>query len=339
MDRHVPRLLGLFQKRIDGDDALLRLAQARFMEAELGAEYYAGSPEELQWLLGFRPSPALPVVVHLGRGINLFKYDSRALITEFVRHFGHDVYGFVIHDQAEIATDPDRYVSVLQGLERSLRSGPLLFIEYAVGLDPDVFLGLFRKIRDLEHISACVDTGHVGLRQVWRKYAQENNGEDAYSLSPSDPRLRERIEGLEEAVGSALPVLLDLIRGLAEIGKPLHFHLHDGHPLYKGPFGVSDHMSFFSEVPIPFEHRGKYSLPLMYGPLGLKEIVRTSMAVLDPALLSFSLEIHPPEGRSPLEGYEHLFQHWQDKTNAERMNHWISVLLANQSLLLGTKRE
>jgi hypothetical protein len=36
-----PPLLALFQKRIDGDDALLHLAGVRFKEAGLGTEFYA----------------------------------------------------------------------------------------------------------------------------------------------------------------------------------------------------------------------------------------------------------------------------------------------------------
>jgi hypothetical protein len=29
----------------------------------------------------------------------------------------------------------------------------------------------------------------------------------------------------------------------------------------------------------------------------------------------------------------YLFNHWQDKTNGERMNHWLSVLLQNRELV------
>jgi hypothetical protein len=116
--------------------------------------------------------------------------------------------------------------------------------------------------------------------------------------------------------------------------KPVHFHLHDGHPLYRGAHGVSDHMSFLSEIAIPFEREGRMTLPLMYGPSGLKEIVRKSLEAIGPERLSFTLEIHPPEGREPLGEQEQLFSNWHDRTNAERMNHWITVLLRNHQLLL-----
>ena len=62
-----PRMLALFQKKIEGDDALLRLAPLRFKEAGLGAEYHAETSDELEWLLSFRLSQDAPVVVHLSR--------------------------------------------------------------------------------------------------------------------------------------------------------------------------------------------------------------------------------------------------------------------------------
>ena len=52
----VPPVLGLFQKRFEGDDALLELARRRFEQAGLGAEMYAGTPEELEWMLRDRKS-------------------------------------------------------------------------------------------------------------------------------------------------------------------------------------------------------------------------------------------------------------------------------------------
>src|ERR1019366_7467093 len=42
-----PRILALFQKRIEGDDSLLRLAGLRFRQTGLGTEVYAGTPDEL----------------------------------------------------------------------------------------------------------------------------------------------------------------------------------------------------------------------------------------------------------------------------------------------------
>ena len=68
-----PRTLALFQKRIAGDDSLLQLAQLRFEQAGLGAEFYAGTPDELERLWAFRPlmRPEAPVSVHLDRDLNV----------------------------------------------------------------------------------------------------------------------------------------------------------------------------------------------------------------------------------------------------------------------------
>ena len=49
--------------------------------------------------------------------------------------------------------------------------------------------------------------------------------------------------------------------------------------------------------------------------------------------LSFTLEIHPTGGRLGLADAAGLFRHWTDKTNAEQMNHWLSVLQVNHALL------
>jgi hypothetical protein len=48
---------------------------------------------------------------------------------------------------------------------------------------------------------------------------------------------------------------------------------------------------------------------------------------------SLTLEIHPAEGRRPLGDASSLFGHWRDRTNAERMNHWLAVLAENALLV------
>ena len=83
---------------------------------------------------------------------------------------------------------------------------------------------------------------------------------------------------------------------------------------------VSDHLSFLAAIPIPFDYGGRRSLPPMFGPRGLGEIIGESLGLLMPELLSFVLEIHPMEGSLPLGNAESLFKHWQNKLNAERMN-------------------
>ncbi len=99
------------------------------------------------------------------------------------------------------------------------------------------------------------------------------------------------------------------------------------------PFGISDHLSFLVEIPIPFEYKDRRSLDPMFGPSGLSRIVTESLQLLGPDRVSFTLEIHPTEGRLPLANADYLFNHWRDKTNAERMNYWLSLLVQNHKLL------
>lgn len=326
------RAMGLFQKRFEGDDSLLELARLRFREAGLGTEFYAGTPEELEWLLRFNPFPEEPSVVHLGREIDLFEEEGRGLVREFAGRFSARIYGFVVHDQPDAASRPDEYAASLRELAPAL-GGPYIFIEYAVGLDLRQYIELFRTMRETERVSACVDTGHIGLRHVRDAYGSLHHGEDVFSLD--DDRLKEVIGDVEGAVRSALPVVLTTIRVLGRMGKPVHIHLHDGHPLCSSPYrGLSDHFSFLDSLPIPFEYRGRQSVELMFGLSGLREIASTAIEALGPEGVSFTIEVHPSGGKLPLGNASGLFAHWTDSTNAELMNHWLYVLQENQKLLL-----
>ncbi|NIA09974.1 MAG: hypothetical protein GWP10_09665 [Nitrospiraceae bacterium] len=333
-----PPILALFQKRIDGDEALLHLARLRFREAGLGTEFYATTPMELNGLLKFRPGPKTPAVAHLRRDINLFEGQDRNLIIDFATKFKGQVLGLVIHDQSEIMARPDDYVAALHEIESGLKKiqgSPYLFVEYAVGLEPDLFVEIFKTIQDLKYVSACIDIGHVGTWQVRSAYSRKHPGRDVCAITPNNPGLPEVIRDVQCAVESGLDRVLNVIQALGHLGKPLHFHLHDGHPLSTfSPFGVSDHLSFLVEIPIPFEYKGKMSLDPMFGPSGLSRIVTESLQLLGPDRVSFTLEIHPTEGRLPLANASYLFDHWRDKTNAEKMNYWLSILAQNHKLLI-----
>ena len=295
-----PPLLALFEKRIDGDEALLHLARLRFREAGLGPEFYAETPPELNRLMGFRPTPESPVVVHLKRDLNLLAEASGSLILDFASAFRDQLVGLVIHDQPEMATRQDDYVAALSTLGARLEQipqSPLLFVEYAAGLRPELFLETLHALRDSERVSACLDVGHLGLWLVRTAYAKLHPGDDVCSLTPQTPELPRVIDELQGAVESALNPVLEVIQAASLLGKPLHFHLHDGHPLSTAsPFGVSDHLSFLEEIPIPFMYRGRCALPLMFGPSGLTALVTQSLRLLGPDRVSFSLEIHPSEG-------------------------------------------
>jgi hypothetical protein len=333
-----PKTLGLFEKRIEGDDGLLELARLRFQQAGMGAEMHAAFPEELERVLKFRPSPDAPVVVHLARNIKLSEDQGRSRILEFAARFAGRLHGLVIHDQAEMASPPDNVLRAARKLASRLdkiRRAPILFIEYAVGLEPSAFARFAGKVRELGRLGACIDVGHVGVWQARHLYRQLRPGEDIIALKGQPARQAEALTDVEKAVASALPVVLDLIGTIGSLGKPVHFHLHDAHPLSTlSPFGVSDHLSFLAEIPVGFQHHGRWSLPPMYGPAGLMRIATKAREAIGYERTSFTLEIHPVEGRQPLGDAASLFTHWRDKTNAEHMNHWLGVLQQNHSLLL-----
>jgi starch synthase (maltosyl-transferring) len=331
-------VLGLFQKRIEGDDALLRLAALRFREAGLGAELYADTHGELDWLLSFGPFPGAHTVVHMRRGIDLFDEQGRGLIIDFAERYKGRIFALVVHDQKDITARFDEYLKVLRHLEErfeGIERSPYLFIEYASGIEPDHFIRIFEEIRHLHHISACIDIGHIGLRQAEKAYSQAHPGKDIYAVRENEHELPLVIEDVQRALRSGLDAVLHVIRETGSLGKPIHFHLHDAHPFTSsGPFGVSDHLSFFQQIPIPFEYKGKRSLNPMFGPEGLSRIVDQTLQVLTPDLITFSLEIHAGDGRVPVGNAAYLFTHWVDKVNAERMNFWLSVLRKNHELIL-----
>ena len=331
-----PPLHALFQRRIDGDDTLLRLARLRFEQAGLAAEVYADNPAELEWILGFAPSSPHRPVVHLNRRVNLLDAPGRAAVEAFAERFAGRVGGLVVHDKKDMA---GRTGELLAGLRRlgerldRLPQRPMLFLEYAAGLELDWFLEVAERLRDVPSVGACVDVGHVGIARARAAYARAHPGQDLARLQPGDPRLPGLAEGVQAAVAAALPAVLDLTRSLGKLGKRFHLHLHDGHPLIPG---LSDHFSFLTRVPVPFPFQGRRSLDPLYGPAGLAAIVQAAaQAGGDGA--SLTLEIHQAEGRRPLGDAAGLFGHWRDLTNAERMNHWLLVLSENASLVTGAR--
>jgi hypothetical protein len=96
----------LFQQRVDGDDALLRLAQLRFAQMGAAAEVYADTPDQLEHVLQFVPAhPRMPMV-HLNRGINVLHGRDRAVVREFADRFAGRVAGLVVHDKREMGRRP-----------------------------------------------------------------------------------------------------------------------------------------------------------------------------------------------------------------------------------------
>ena len=318
---------GLFQRNIAGDDALVGLSALRFRQAGMGAELYAESPRELERLLRFVPESAVLPTVHLNRRIDILTSDGRDVITRFQRQFAGQIAGVVVHDRPTMANRLDATATALRELggPSSDAAVPSVFLEFANGLVPERFAALAEMISDVEHASMCVDIGHVGIHQARSEISRRLGARGAPALF--DPDLAQNIATIAEAIDSALGVVTTLIDSLGRIDKAVHFHLHDGHPLTSG---IADHRGFLTRVPIPFSFRDRFSLPQLYGPRGLAEILEHAQRMK--AQPSYTLEIHQVEGRLPLRDAQPMFAHWIDLTNAERMNYWLAVLAENHAL-------
>lgn len=333
-----PKLLAMLstQYPIEGDDALLRLAQHRLGAAGLGGEFYPGSPEHLRRLLNYRPHE-LSSTAHLPRNINLLDETGRATLMEYVQTSRGKLYGLVLHDRLEFAEHPQETLEALRETDRLLgeySDAPLVFVEYAAGLEPDFYASLFDESRDLNRLSAAIDVGHVGIHVCRSAYQAEYPGEDVCALRPDSPELPVKIEAVQRAADKALPAVLKLITQLAGLNKPLHFHLHNGHPLSTfSHFGVSDHLSFLQQIPLPFAYQGRSQLKGIFGVSGLRDIIQAAITGSASNGLSLMLEMHPQEGRTPLGEHAQLFSHWRDTANAERMNYWLDTLLDNATLV------
>jgi len=332
-------LHALFYRRYDGDDALLRLAGLRFAQMGLAAETYADTPGELDHVLQFvPPNPRLPTV-HLSRNINLLHEQGRATAVEFAGRFAGRIGGLVVHDHRDMGDQTGRLLTVLHELDARLSErpdGPFVFLEYAAGLEPGWFVELAEKLQDAERVSVCIDIGHLGIRQASARFARGHPGLNLHDLSPGDARLPGLAAGVQDAVQGAVADVLDVTGAIARLGKRLHFHLHDAHPLIPG---LADHFSFLIRLPVPFSYQGRRSLSMMYGPGGLAAVLSAAIEAGAPPDVSFTLEIHQVEGRLPLADASPLFAHWTDATNAERMNYWLSVLGENALLATQTIAE
>ena len=211
-------------------------------------------------------------VVHLDRDLDMLRPADRRVVAAFATSFSGRVAGLVVHDKPAMAARQAELVDGMRDLASQLGTsdnGPSVFLEYAAGHKLDWFVEVGELLEDLERVSMCIDVGHIGIRQARRHFAHGHPSLELASLHPGDARLPDLVDDVQAAVGTALPAVLDVTRSLGRLGKPVHFHLHDGHPLVPG---LSDHFSFFMRVPIPFEHDHRTSLPPMYGPAGLAAI-------------------------------------------------------------------
>lgn len=323
----------LFQQRVSGDDALLSLAQLRFAQMGVSAEVYADTPGQLENVLRFAPTgPRLPVV-HLNRGVDLLHERGRAAVREFAGRFTGRIAGLVAHDRREMGDLPEGWLAAMHELGTFLGQeapGVTLFLEYAAGLDPGRFAEIAGRLQDATQVSCCIDVGHIGIRQAGARFGRDHPGLRLSDLDVADPRLPDLAGDVQAAVGDALGDVQEVIRSVGKLGKPVHFHLHDGHPLVPG---LADHFSFLTRLPVPFSYDGRRSLSMLYGPGGLASIVSTAIGACRPGGVSFTIEVHQAEGRLPLGDAASLFRNWRDTTNAERMNYWLDVLSQNAMLI------
>jgi hypothetical protein len=334
------KTLGLFERRVDGDDCLMKLASRRFLQARMGAEMHAATRQQLEWLMSFRPWPDAPVVLHLPRDLSLVEEATQEQVLGFAGRYAGKLHGMVLHDDQAMVLRKEEYLNAARRMDAELHrmtQSPMLFIEYAAGLEPEDFVNFFSKSSDLARVSACIDISHVGIRAARAAYAKTHHNEDVCALKTQPAHLPQLMPSVDAAVTSGRSVAIDLVEAICAVRKPVHFHLHDGHPLSTfSPFGVSDHLSFFAEIPLHFEHQGRCAVGTMFGPSGLVDVVSRAIGSLGPGNVSLTLEIHPTDERLALGDAADLFDHWTDKTNAEKMNHWLSILTRNHSLLLRT---
>ena len=276
------------------------MAALRFRQEGLAAELYADTPEQLDRVLPYvPPHPRLPTV-HLNRGLNMLRDRDRDVVEEFAGRFAGRLSGLVVHDQPEMGGQTENLVTALRDLDRRLaRALP--------GHRPRLVSG-----------------------QAHARFAREHPGLSLQSLSPADERLPGLVNDIQDAVLAAPQDIVAMTRSIGQLGKRVHFHLHDGHPLVGG---LPDHFTFLMRLPVPFSHEGRQSLAMMYGPAGLAAIVAAATDAIGLDLVSLTLEIHQVEGRLPVGDADGLFAHWHDLTNAERMNYWLSVLAQNALLV------
>ena len=331
----LPTVLGPLEKRADGDDALLWLARLRLEQAGLGAEVYASSPQQLDALSPFRPRCAARMVVHLPRDLDLLTPEGQGLVGSMASAGEGRVGALVVHDQPQAVSEPDAYLEALRALDKQLSrmaDPPPLCIEYAIGLEAPQFARLVERFTPLQHVGACVDIGHVGIAEARRVFASVHPGQDVCSWCPTDPRLPQAVGDVQRAVRAGRNAACRLTEEVAALGKLMHMHLHDAHPLSTvSPWGVSDHLSFLDPIAVPFQHHGRWSLDTMFGPTGLVQVLEAALCERE-TMPSFTLEIHPAQGHRPLADAEALFEHWRDRTNAEWMNQWLFVLHNNHVL-------
>src|SRR5262249_38901784 len=154
------------------------------------------------------------------RNIRLLEAKGRDAVCAFAARFAREAAGLVVHDQLETASRFDDYVAAVRDLDARLRGlgpGPTVHIEDAAGGPAEAFVALLEAVRDCERVSACVDISHIGIRQCQRAYDRLHPGEEVCHLKWHDPRLPGRVNDVQAACGTALPVVCQTVAAIARL--------------------------------------------------------------------------------------------------------------------------
>ncbi len=195
---------------------------------------------------------------------------------------------------------------------------------------------MLEGLSPLRHVSACIDTGHVTIFAARRWMRARHPDLDVSSLDPADPVLGSLACDLDEAGSHAARALIALVARVARLGKPMHFHLHDGHLLSRlSPYRVCDHLAFVERIPASTALAPDGTLPTILGAEGLRGVLDAVHAHLPPDRISLTLEIHPTVRltRKPLGERAAWFAHWSDLTHAELTHQWLANI-ADQAQLV-----
>lgn len=331
-----PIIHATFHRNLSGDDALLRLFQAKFEAAGLGAEIYPGDLAEALHTWRFVPGSPSRHMVHLPRHWDVFAQDDRRHLLDMAHALDGRARGLVLHDGGDWFTRRGELMAALGELDEGLSQcgdPVMLFVEYAAGLELDQFAQLIEAAASLSRVSACIDTGHVTVftaRAVLRRLAPEVNTEDPATLERIPPeRLMSAVETAQEQARASL---VALARRLARLAKPLHVHLHDGHLFSRWSiFHVSDH------APIGWDAASSGHGPSLLGAKGVADFLRALLVGDQLGRTSITIEVHPGRGqaRQPLGPHAPLFAHWSDLSHAEMTHAWIDLMLAQHRLVRG----
>lgn len=329
-----PEFFAIFHRNLSGDESLLRLFQAKFEAAGLGAEFYPADLEDALCTWRFAPRTSSHHMVHLPRHWDVFVEPDRERVLDMASGLAGRARGLVLHDRGDWPARHGELMAALGDVQRRLsrRHDPtMIFLEYAAGLELEQYAELIEAVQALPHLSACIDTGHVMVftaRAVLRRLLPEVN--------PDQPETLERVSrdrlasAVEEAERQARAALLALARSLSRLAKPMHVHLHDGHLFSRwSMFPVSDH------APIGWDAGSAPCGRPLLGREGLTDFLRALLAHGAHGRTSITLEVHPGRGREhlPLGPYAPLFAHWSDLTHAEMTNAWIELLLTQHTLV------